>query len=109
MIGLESQCGLQIGLPHGGRFARHAENQIQRHIQAAATRQLHGAGNIVSLMVALQQPQLVGIERLSAQAQARNAVFGQQRDGCHIDVRRIGLDAEFVPCRQWMPVQHDFQ
>ena len=58
------------------------------------------------VVIALQQPQLLGPKRLAAEAQPRDAERGQRIDHCRVDVGRIRFDGPFIAGRERMPAHN---
>ena len=77
MVGLERQQGFQIVLPDCQRFARHAENQIDRNRADVPPGDCHRRRQLLGRMISLQQAQLGRVERLPAQADPSDAQLGQ--------------------------------
>ena len=69
----EGDGGVEVGQPLVQCFARRGENEIERHLSPALCASDDRADDIVRRVIAFEQPQFLGAERLSAQAQPRDA------------------------------------
>ena len=107
MIGLERQRRFEIALPAGERFARRAEDQVERERTArAAARTFDGRCDLLRPMIALEQRQLGRVERLGAQADSRHAAGGQHGHALGVEIGRVGFDAELVAGLRRKPAAH---
>ena len=103
MIGLEGEGRGQVVAPLVERFARRGENEIERDMQAAIACEPDGPPDVDGRVIAFQQPQLIGAERLPAQADAGDTERGQRVGHCHVDVGRVGLDRPLSAIGEGMP------
>ena len=65
LIRLDGQRRVEIGLPIRGRFARHAENQVERQLHSGFANEASGAADIGRLVIAFERSQLRGLKRLA--------------------------------------------
>ncbi len=92
---LQAERTLQIGVPLRNVLAGHAEDQVERNVVDVPAYAVHGAGHVVGLVIALQHPQEAGVERLGAEADAIDAVVGEDADLVVVEAGWVRLDGEF--------------
>ena len=106
MVRLEGQSRIEIGLPIGGRFARHAEDQVQRQLQSGIREPERRRGECRRADDRVRACEVSADWNDWAPRLTRvTPCCSQQRDQFRRDIGRIGFDAEFVARRRRMPVR----
>ena len=95
MVGLQAQRRFKIGLPIGEDSPGAAKIRSSETSMLKLRMILTALADVGGLMIAFQQAKFFGVEGLGAEADAGDAVVGEDGDGFGIDVGRVGFDAEF--------------
>ena len=90
MTRLEGDGGIEIGRPLGESFVGSGEDQIEGDGEAGVVSERDRVFDVGGLVIAFQELQLFGAERLAAKAEPRDAEIGERFDQRLVDVGWIG-------------------
>src|SRR5947207_816583 len=103
MIRLQGQGLSEIVSPLGQRLSRCAEDQVQRNLGDPLSYSFHGARRFLRTMAALQGGEDVRLKRLRSEADAGDAVFGEDAYLVRVEGVGVRLDRELAVRLQRQP------